>query len=67
MNFRQQLKLSVFALVLIALCLSVACNGSNAASQKEAAAQQQAQQPQIIDVTTAAAITRELPRFIEAT
>lgn len=67
---RRQFKLLSLALVAAAACLlSLACGGSKAQSnskQGEAAPGTQ-QQQQVVDVTTAPAITRQLPRFLEAT
>ena len=67
---RRQFKLLSLALVAaLAGLLSLACGGSKAQSnskQGEAAPGTQ-QQQQVVDVTTAPAITRQLPRFLEAT
>ena len=67
---RRQFKLFSLALVAaLAGLLSLACGGSKAQSntkQGEAAPGTQ-QQQQVVDVTTAPAITRQLPRFLEAT
>ena len=64
---RKQIKTSLAAAALAALCLSLAaCGGSRAqANKKEEAAAPAA--PQAVDVTTAPAVMRDLPRFIEAT
>ena len=67
---RRQFKLLSLALVVAAVCLlALACGGSKAQSntkQGEAAPGTQAQ-PQPVDVTTAPAILRQLPRFLEVT
>lgn len=66
MRFQAKLKFAAFLLVLVAIAGFVAsCGGSKANSRKEETAA--ANQPVAIDVTTAAAIKRELPRFFEAT
>ena len=58
------LKLSMFAVLLVALAaLALACGGSKANVRAEDAAAP----PATVEVTTAAAIMRELPRFFEAT
>jgi RND family efflux transporter MFP subunit len=63
----QQIKLAALALALLAIStFAVACSrGSNAQAnqQKDAAPAQ----PAAVDVTTAAAISRQLPRYFEAT
>jgi len=65
---RQPLTLSVYALLLSLVALASACGGgSRAASNKQQADAAAQATPAIVDVTTAAAIKRELPRFIEAT
>jgi len=53
-----------FALATLSL-FALACGGSNAQSNAKQA--NTAQMPAVIDVTTAPAITRDLPRFLEAT
>jgi len=50
----------------MSLSLLASCGGSKAESKKTGAAAQSAT-PAVVDVTTAAAITRDLPRFFEAT
>jgi multidrug efflux pump subunit AcrA (membrane-fusion protein) len=61
-----KLKVAVFALLLIALSVFViSCGGSKANVRKDDTAS--AASPAAVDVTTATAITRELPRFFEAT
>jgi multidrug efflux pump subunit AcrA (membrane-fusion protein) len=63
----QQIKLVFATLALAAVCVAaLSCGGSRVqANKKDGPAAPPA--PQAIDVTTAAAITRNLPRFIEAT
>ncbi|HEX8292012.1 MAG TPA: efflux RND transporter periplasmic adaptor subunit [Pyrinomonadaceae bacterium] len=64
---RNQIKTTIALALVAALGLSAAsCGGSRAqANKKEAAAAPAA--PPAVDVTTAPAITRDLPRFVEAT
>lgn len=61
----RQLKLVIVALAFAAISIfAAACGGqAQANKQKEGAATQ----PVVVDVTTAAAISRQLPRFFEAT
>jgi RND family efflux transporter MFP subunit len=64
---RRNLKLAVFLLLLIVAGLFVAsCRRSQANVRKEETSAN-ANAPVVIEVTTAAAITRDLPRFFEAT
>jgi multidrug efflux pump subunit AcrA (membrane-fusion protein) len=57
--------LMLLAVVLISVVLlSVSCGGSKANVRTDEAS---ATQPAVVEVTTATAITRELPRFFEAT
>ena len=66
MRFQGKLKFAALILVLVVIGAFVAsCGGSRANSRKEETAA--AKQPVAVDVTTAAAIKRELPRFFEAT
>ena len=61
----RNLKLAVFMLLLIAAGLFVAsCRGSKANVRKD---ETSANAPVVVEVTTAAAIKRDLPRFFEAT
>lgn len=61
-----KIKLVVLVLLLVALGVFVAsCGGSKANNRTEATPANA--QPQPVEVTTAAAIKRELPRFFEAT
>jgi RND family efflux transporter MFP subunit len=63
---KQNLKLAALALLLIAAGIFVAaCRGSKANTRTEEPASAKA--PVAVDVTTAAAIQRDLPRFFEAT
>jgi multidrug efflux pump subunit AcrA (membrane-fusion protein) len=63
---REQCKILAVALVLVgASLLASACGGSNAQSNAQQA--NAAATPVAVDVTTATAITRDLPRFLEAT
>jgi RND family efflux transporter MFP subunit len=66
MRFQSKLKLAALLVVLVAIAGFVAsCGGSRANVRKEETAA--ANQPVAVEVTTAAAIKRELPRFFEAT
>jgi multidrug efflux pump subunit AcrA (membrane-fusion protein) len=61
-----KLKMAVFALLLTALAVfAISCGGSKANVRKDEAGTAAAQAT--VDVTTATAIVRELPRFFEAT
>ena len=65
MQFKGKLRLALVVLLLVAVAALVAsCGGSKANVRKEEPANTQ---PIAIEVTTAAAIKRELPRFFEAT
>lgn len=62
----QNLKLAALALLLVAVGIfAVACSGSKANVRAEE--KDSAKAPVAVDVTTAAAIKRDLPRFFEAT
>jgi RND family efflux transporter MFP subunit len=66
MRFTPKLKLVLLAVLLVAVGIFVAsCGGSKANVRKDEAAANA--QPVAIEVTTAAAIKRDLPRFFEAT
>jgi len=66
MRFQPKLQFAVLLVVLVAIAGFIAsCGGSRANVRKDETAA--ANQPVAIDVTTAAAIKRELPRFFEAT
>ena len=65
MRFQGKLKFAALLVLLVAIAGFVAsCGGSRANVRKEEPA---VNQPVAIEVTTAAAIKRELPRFVEAT
>jgi len=67
MFFARKLKLAAFLLLLIVAGLFVAsCRGSKANVRKEETSAN-ANAPVVVEVTTAAAIKRDLPRFFEAT
>ena len=59
--------LSLAVLLALTSLLAMACSGSKAQSNKGASPEAAAATPQVIDVTTAPAILRQLPRFFEAT
>lgn len=66
MRFTAKLKLVLLTLLLIVVGVFVAsCGGSKANARKEESAANT--QPVAVEVTTAAAIKRDLPRFFEAT
>jgi multidrug efflux pump subunit AcrA (membrane-fusion protein) len=66
MRFQPKLQFAVLLVVLVAIAGFVAsCGGSRANVRKEETTA--ANQPVAVEVTTAAAIKRELPRFFEAT
>ena len=66
MQFTPKLKLVLLAVLLVAVGIFVAaCGGSKANVRKDETAANA--QPVAIEVTTAAAIKRDLPRFFEAT
>src|SRR5436305_2415911 len=63
---RNKLTLLLFiAAAIISAVLLSACNGSRSAAQPRNA--NASPTPEVVQVTTAAAITRNLPRFVEAT
>jgi RND family efflux transporter MFP subunit len=65
---RSRVKLKLLALILVLLAVSAflaSCGGSKANVRKEETAG--TAQPTAVEVTTAAAIKRDLPRFFEAT
>jgi RND family efflux transporter MFP subunit len=65
---REQSKLLAIAFILVAVgALVASCGGSKAQSNAQNAANANAAAPATVDVTTAPAVTRELPRFLEAT
>src|SRR5215218_1044692 len=65
MRSRLKLKFAALILLLAASTFVASCGGSRANVRKEEAAG--TAQPVAVEVTTAAAIQRELPRFFEAT
>jgi len=66
MRFKGNLKLVVLILLLVAVGVFIAsCGGSKANVRKEETAANA--QPVVVEVTTASAIKRDLPRFFEAT
>ncbi|HXT61489.1 MAG TPA: efflux RND transporter periplasmic adaptor subunit [Pyrinomonadaceae bacterium] len=62
MNSRKTLSLSLLAALIIAAAISMACNRSNGAPNTNSAAAA----PAVIEVSTTAAIMRQLPRYFEA-
>lgn len=67
MSSRTLKLLSLSFLLLLLGLLAVACSGSKAQANKTANTAAQTTAPQVIEVTTAPAISRQLPRFFEAT
>jgi RND family efflux transporter MFP subunit len=63
MSSRKVVSLSLLAAVIIAAAVGMACNRSNGAPNTNAAAAT----PAAIDVSTTAAVLRQLPRYFEAT
>lgn len=64
MRFTGRIQLTVLLAVLMAIAqFAMSCGGSKANARKE----ESANTPKTVEVTTAAAITRELPQFFEAT
>lgn len=64
MRAPEKIKFVLLSVVLIALAgFAISCGGSKANVRKE----EPANTPKVVDVTTASAITRELPQFFEAT
>ncbi|HEX8353740.1 MAG TPA: efflux RND transporter periplasmic adaptor subunit [Pyrinomonadaceae bacterium] len=65
---RQHIKTLIALALVAALGASAAsCGGSSAQANKKGAAAAAAPTPQAVDVATAPAIVRDLPRFVEAT
>jgi multidrug efflux pump subunit AcrA (membrane-fusion protein) len=65
---RTQLKLSsIFALALLACAASVACNRTSAQKNANGNAAAANATPEAVFITTAAAIVRDVPQFVEAT
>src|SRR5437868_659180 len=64
---RQQIKIFVALLTLVALCVAASsCGGSRVQANKKDGPTPAAT-PQAVEVTTAPAVIRNLPRFVEAT
>jgi membrane fusion protein, multidrug efflux system len=63
MNSRKVLSLSLLTAIIVAASVSIACNRSNGAPKTTTAAAT----PAAIDVSTTAAVLRQLPRYFEAT
>lgn len=65
----QKIRVSIILMLVVASLFAAACSGSRAESKNKAQAGANAASatPAAVQVTTASAITRELPRFIEAT
>ncbi|HKR01497.1 MAG TPA: efflux RND transporter periplasmic adaptor subunit [Pyrinomonadaceae bacterium] len=64
---REQFKILTLALVLAVAALSLAACGGSKAQSNAQQANVNAAAPAAVDITTAPAITRDLPRFFEAT
>ncbi len=66
---RQHLKVLVFTVVLMAVCaFALSCSGSKAQSNTQNAnAQGATGAPPVVEVAVTPAISRQLPRFLEAT
>jgi RND family efflux transporter MFP subunit len=65
---RQQFKIFIATLLVASLAASLAsCGGSRAQSNAKANTNASPSAPQVVEVQTAPAISRNLPRFIEAT
>jgi len=62
MKFRKNLSLILLAAVIVVAAISIACNRSNGAPNTNSAAAT----PAAIEVSTTAAIMRQLPRYFEA-
>ena len=64
MHFPGKIKLAAILLIVMALAaVGISCSGSKANSRIE----EKTDAPKIVEVSTAAAISRELPQFFEAT
>ena len=63
MSFRKSISLLGIVLVVVAAAISTACNRSKGTPNKNVAAAT----PTVVEVSTTAAILRQLPRFFEAT
>jgi multidrug efflux pump subunit AcrA (membrane-fusion protein) len=67
LSLNQQVKLLALAPLLALAAFSAACGGSRAKANGNQNSANPNATPEAVQVTTAAAIVRELPRFIEAT
>lgn len=68
MNSPRLIKVVALSFALAALgAAGTACRGSKAEAEKKNQPAQAAQQPAVVEVTTAAAISRDLPQYFEAT
>jgi multidrug efflux pump subunit AcrA (membrane-fusion protein) len=64
MHFPGKIKFAAILLIVVALAaVGISCSGSKANSRTE----EKNEGPKVVEVTTAAAISRELPQFFEAT
>ena len=64
MQFPGKIKFAIMLILLVALAaVAISCSGSKANSRKE----ETPEAPKVVEVTTAAAISRDLPQFLEAT
>ena len=64
---QRKLKAALLAVTVAAALFAAACGGSRAESKQQEGAAAAEATPAVVDVTTAPAVTRELPRFFEAT
>jgi len=65
MSYVSHFKVVIFCLTLLLVsAFAISCGGSKANARKDEAAN--ANTPKVIEVTTAAAIRRDLPEFFEA-
>jgi multidrug efflux pump subunit AcrA (membrane-fusion protein) len=68
MASNNKLKLSILALTFVLIVwIFTGCGGSKAQTTKKENANGASGQPQLVDVTVAPAVSRQLPRFFEAT
>jgi multidrug efflux pump subunit AcrA (membrane-fusion protein) len=68
MASNNKLKLSILALTFVLIVwIFTGCGGSKAQTTKKENANSANGQPQLVDVTVAPAVSRQLPRFFEAT
>ena len=64
---QRKLKAALLAVTVAAALFAAVCGGSRAESKQQEGAAAAEATPAVVDVTTAPAVTRELPRFFEAT